>query len=431
MTSLALAAWDLLARMLTPALPLALGWRARRGKEDPARLGERLGRASLPRPDGRVVWLHGVSVGESGVVRLLALALAQRRRGLHFLVTSATRTSAEGWREFCARDPRFLHQYVPLDAPEYVGRFLRHWQPDLGILVESEIWPHLLRESARMGIPLALVNARMNARSRRFWQRLPGAARMVFGGFSFIGAADAETAAMLAEFATCPPVLTGNLKAAGPVTGGDARWHAMLAKHWAGRFVWIGISTHEGEEDVLLAAHRHFCARHGAGMLILAPRHPERADAVAGRIAAAGFTPGKWSAIVAGATLPGGGAEILLADRLGDMGLWLGLADCAFIGGSLRADYRGHNPMEAVAMGVPVLAGPHVASFAPLYARLREAHAMILADTPAAIAGALQMIAGDPGFAKGLAEAARGVRAEGAQGLDTTIDALLALLDRG
>ncbi len=429
MSAFALAAYGLVAWMLNPALPLFLRWRARRGKEDPARLGERLGRASLPRPEGMLVWLHGVSVGESGVARMLALVLAERQPGLNFLVTSATRTSAAQWSEFCACDPLFRHQFVPLDSPQCVRKFLDHWQPDLGIFIESEIWPNLLRASARRGIRLALVNARMNARSRRFWRSVPGAARAIFGGFSFIGAADSETAEMLGKFVISPPILTGNLKAAGSATGRNQAWHDRLAADWQGRFVWIGISTHDGEEEILLAAHRRLRARHGNSILILAPRHPERADRVAEIVTHAGFTASRWSGILAGASQPGGN-DILLADRLGDMGLWLGLAQAAFIGGSLHPDYKGHNPMEAAAVGVPILAGPHVSSFAPLYTQLREAEAMILAETDEAIAMALVRLAGDPAFARTLADAAQKMRAQAAAGLDVTIAALLALLER-
>ena len=256
--SRALAAYLALSRRAEPAARLLLRRRAARGKEDPARIGERLGHASVPRPEGPLVWMHGASVGEALSLLPLIGALGEARPDLRALVTTGTVTSAALMAERLPETA--LHQFVPVDAGPAVGRFLAHWRPDLCIWAESELWPALIAGAAETGAPLALVNARMSARSARGWRRAPGMIRALLGRFVAIAAQEDATAKRLISLGADPARLrvTGSLKAgAAPPDLPEAR--APFAA--LGRPVWLAASTHPGEEQHILAAHREIAAR--------------------------------------------------------------------------------------------------------------------------------------------------------------------------
>src|SRR5665213_1711868 len=203
-----LGAYRLVGLALQPVVPLALALRARRGKEDRARLGERYGYPSLPRPDGRVVWVHAASVGETNAVMPLVVQIAER--GLHVVFTSTTVTSAALAER---RLPvNAVHQFGPLDIATYVDRFLEHWRPELVIFVESEIWPTVISRLHRRGIPLAIVNARLSQRSYMSWQRLTSFAGVVFSRIALALAQSEEDGARFRGLGAKRVVVTGNLK---------------------------------------------------------------------------------------------------------------------------------------------------------------------------------------------------------------------------
>ncbi|WP_442957945.1 3-deoxy-D-manno-octulosonic acid transferase, partial [Phenylobacterium sp.] len=243
------------------AEPLAgplLRRRARRGKEDGARLGERLGRASQPRPPGPLVWLHGVSVGESVSLLPLVEALRAARPDLALLVTSGTRTSAD---LLARRLPLgVLHQYAPVDGPRAVAAFLDHWRPDLALLVESELWPNLILAAQARGTRLALASARMTEKSARGWARAPAAAARLLAAFDLILPQDEATAGRLAALGARPgPQL--NLKTIGAPLPCDAAELAALKDAWGGRPVVLAASTHPGEEAMVLEAFKPLAER--------------------------------------------------------------------------------------------------------------------------------------------------------------------------
>ncbi|MCR9267911.1 MAG: 3-deoxy-D-manno-octulosonic acid transferase, partial [Alphaproteobacteria bacterium] len=226
-----------LTRLAAPVAPALLQKRARKGKEDPDRRHERLGQPARERPQGRLIWLHGASVGESLVLASLVDALAARHEDLHFMVTTGTVTSA---RMLAERLPeRAFHQFIPVDTPAAVRRFLDHWRPDLAVFAESELWPNLIVETSRRGTPLALINARMNERSIRSWRRRPDTARWLLGQFAWIGAADTRTRDGLEDLTGYHVTLAGNLKLearrAAPDPDQLARFQAALD----GRPVWL------------------------------------------------------------------------------------------------------------------------------------------------------------------------------------------------
>lgn len=414
--SIALSLYRAVAAIAAPAARMLLRRRLARGKEDPARVAERMGHAGAPRPPGPLVWLHGASVGESLSLLTLIEALGAVRPDLRVLMTTGTVTSAQ---LMAARlPPHAIHQYVPLDVGPAVARFLDHWRPDLAIWAESELWPRLVTDTRARGVPMALVNARMSAGSARNWGRFaPGMARALLGAFDAIGAQDDAIAARLAGLGARPPVVTGTLKGGvAPPDLPEAR--AAMAQACAGRPVWLAASTHEGEEALVAEAHRIAAACIPGLLTLIAPRHPGRGPAIA-----AALGPGV-SRRGAGA-LPGPGDDIHILDTLGEMGAWLRLAPVAFIGGSL-VPVGGHNPHEPAALGAAILHGAHTANFAPDFtaldaaggalrvgADLGDAVARLLVDAPARAA---------------MAAAARAVLPDGTAARAATMTLLAPLL---
>lgn len=422
--SLALTAYLALSRLAGVAAPWALNRRLARGKEDPARLGERLGHAGARRPDGEVIWLHGASVGEAMSMLPLIDALLAARPGAHVLVTTGTVTSAR--RISPLLPERAVHQFVPIDTSGAVSRFLDHWQPVLGIWIESELWPRLVVETSRHGVPMAMINARISEKSAAGWARVPGMARRLLGSFDLILTQDEETIGRLSAFveeAEC----AGNLKAlvaAEPVPG-LAEWQESVGA----RPVWLAASTHKGEEEIALAAHTEICRSIPETLLILAPRHPERGDAVAAACDAAGIAFDHRSlntAVRHGITLQG---AVLLADTLGEMDLWYRLAPVTFVGGSL-VPKGGHTPFEPVAAGSAVLHGPHVENFTPAYRALGKANAVRTVTKPKDLAKAVLELLGDEAARTGMAARATAAHREMMPDVDAIAARLLALMER-
>lgn len=344
-------------RLAGPLAHPALHYRVRQGKEDPLRLDERQGRASRNRPNGHLVWLHGASVGESRVVLTLVRALLKERPGLHCLVTTGTTTSAHLMSE--KLPSAAIHQYVPIDRPRYVRRFLDYWQPDLGIFAESELWPNLILAAERRGIPMALVNARMNSKSVRNWLANRASAHRLLSCFSWIGAADRRTADGLSDILHDDVPMVGNLKidaeADAPPASALAEAHSAIGN----RPVWLAASTHPGEDEIVLAAHQNLLKNRPDALLILAPRHPDRGDALSDALASHDLGHVRRSQ---GET-PGPSHSVWLADTMGEMALWFAIAPVSLIAGSLIDGIGGHNPVEATQGGSAVLTGPYTASF--------------------------------------------------------------------
>ena len=412
-----LAAYLAAGSVLSPFAPAILRRRLVRGKEDPARWTEKLGHATRPRPAGRLIWLHAVSVGEG----LSVLPLIQRlvAGGASVLVTSTTVTAA---RLLADRLPDgAFHQFLPLDLPGPVTRFLDHWRPDLAVLVESEFWPRLISQCRARGVPLALVNARVSDTSARNWRRAPGLAQAMLGAFSFLTAPDARVAGILAALGADPARirLTGSLKRGTGRLPVDAEALAALRREYAGRRPWLAASTHPGEEEAILDAHSLLADP--ARPLILAPRHPHRGAALREMIAARGFSVAQRSAGEAA-----GEAQVYLADTLGEMGLWFDLCPVAFIGGSL-VPVGGHNAYEAVAHGAAVVTGPQIANFAALYDRLLAADGAVMVSDATALAHALRDLDEPVERARLTAAAEAAILQEG-DATDETANLLLALL---
>lgn len=379
-----LALWRGVATLAAPLLRAHLRRRVARGKEEASRLPEREGFGAA-RPAGLLVWLHAASVGETQSALPLIAAMTAARPDLSVLLTTGTVTAA---RLVAARAPeRVIHRYAPLDVPAWVARFLDGWRPDLGVFIESELWPNLIEAAAARGVPLALVNARMSARSARAWRLSGGAGRRLLSRFALVAAQGQADAARFAALGASP-VAWGNLKHAAPPLPVDAAELAALSAAIGDRPAWIAASTHPGEEAAALAAHRVLAPRIPGLLTILAPRHPERGAEVAAL--AAGLPLVRRSL----GEVPGPHTQVLLFDTIGELGLAYRLARVAFVGGSL-VPRGGQNPVEPARLGLPVLVGPLHANFTETVAALREAGALTVLPDSAALAATLSDVLTD------------------------------------
>lgn len=408
-----IAFYSLVTGLLEPLAPVVLRRRAARGKEEAARLGERLGHASVPRPNGPLVWLHGVSVGEATSLLPLVAALRARRPDITLLVTSGTTTAAAMLARRLPADA--IHQYAPLDTPRAVRRFLDHWRPALALFAESELWPNLLTEADARGVRLALVSARMTEASARGWARFPVAAHAIFTAFDVILPQDAATAERLRRLGgvTGPRL---NLKLAGDPLPADEVELGRLRAAVAGRKVVLAASTHPGEDGLITDAVRA-AAGPAEALLIVAPRHPERGPELARALSATRRGAGE---------APDG--PVYVADTLGELGLFFRLADVVVMGGGFAPGVGGHNPLEPARIGRPILTGSHVFNAADAYADLFADAAAIEAADAAALERHVRGLLTYPAIARRMGEAALAYAARQGAALDGALARLEPLL---
>lgn len=348
-------------RALGPLTPLILKRRAKKGKEDPARQNERHGKPTLARPEGQLFWLHGASVGESLMLQPVIHRLLETRPKAHVLVTSGTMTSAE----ILARQlpERAFHQFAPLDYPKAIDGFLDHWKPDLAIWAESEIWPNLVRKTKTRAIPMALLNARFSEKSLEGWSKRKKSAQALIGSFDLIMAADTATADGLTWILGKPVEAAGNLKDAAAPLPVDKAELKILKSQTSRRTIWCAASTHKDEDEFVLAAHKDVLAKYKSGLLILAPRHPERSADIQKILK----TQNMSFAVRSKGEAISRDTQVYLFDTIGEMGLAYRLSKLSFVCGSLIDGLSGHNPLEPARLGNAVLTGSHIASFADSY----------------------------------------------------------------
>src|ERR1700727_1242598 len=349
---------------MVPLAPALIKRRVKQGKEDPARIGERRGMSRDVRPHGPLVWIHGASVGEV----LAAAALIEKLRALNIriLLTSGTVTSAS----IVAKrfPPDIIHQYVPYDSPRYVTRFLDHWRPSLALFIESDLWPNLILSSAARRLPMVLINGRMSQRSFPRWRRVAGTISALLGRFDVCLAQSRVDAERFTALGSRNVVTTGNLKLDVPAPPADAAKLERLMAVTRGRPIIVAASTHPGEEDILLQAHRTLAGFFPSLLSVVVPRHPDRGEAIARSVTASGLH----AALRSREELPTATTDIYVADTMGELGLFYRLAPIVFMGGSL-VERGGQNPIEAIKLGASVIHGPHVWNFAEIYGTLDKA----------------------------------------------------------
>ncbi len=429
------AAWWIVA----PLAVLRLFIRSRKELGYREHIAERFGRGPARSPDdlAPLIWVHAVSVGETRAAQPLVDALMRAHPDARVLITHMTPSGrATGVELFGDRVSR---SYLPYDSPRLVRRFLRAWRPSLGIVMETEVWPTLIDECKRAGVPLVLANARMSERSYRRAARFGRAVREVFGGFTRVLAQTPPDAERLSALGARNVAVLGNLKfdmSAPPelIVRGHA-WRAAIGD----RPVWVAASTREGEEILVLRAFAALNVPHVPNpLLILVPRHPQRFDEVSALIASVGMTRARRSLWAPKPVAAGLGADVpeplpdsvqvLLGDSMGELGAYYAASDLAFIGGSLLP-LGGQNLIEACAAGVPVLIGPHTFNFTQATRDAISAGAALRVDDPQALARGLRELFEDKPRRLAISAAAATFAAAHRGATERTVSVLSALLE--
>ena len=364
--------------VIEPIAPIILKRRLKRGKEHPTRWREKLGFPSAHRPNGPLIWMHGVGVGEVMALRGLILMMREMRPDLQFLVTSTALNSAKAWDRNSIDGA--VHQFLPIDLPNAMDRFLDHWKPDLAIWAEQDLWPAMVWRVAERGIGQAIVNARLN--NDAFEKRAKAAE--VYGAalsrIAIIDAQDDETATNLTKLGGRDVTVSGSLKPIAPPLSDWPVERAAIERGLNGRSLWLCASSHPADEAIALDAQ----TQRTGSLLVIAPRRPKRTD----DIVAAATERGLKVAIGAdSASLRD--ADVIIDNSFGQMGLWYRMAEFALIGGTF-CDIEGHNPWEAVNLNCPVLHGPRTANFAFDYKMLDGVGGAL------AIKGPKEIVALDP-----------------------------------
>ena len=413
-----LSAYRAVSWLATPLIGLYLRRRLANGREHPERFGERLGHHSIARPLGSLVWCHAASVGEALSVLPLIARFREAYPDWSVLITTGTLTSAEIVAQRAGEG--IIHQFVPVDRPGAVARFLDHWQPNLAIWVESELWPNLIRQTSARGIPMALVNARMSEKSAKGWQRWPRAIRQLLGAFDIVLAQSAEDARRLMRLGAARVQTLGNLKTAAPPLPVDDRELRSLRAIIGDRPVWLAASVHPEEIEDIASVQRYLNLQWPDFLTIIVPRHPERGVEWASRyfsesgvsLRSAGDWPDK---------------KAYIADTLGELGLFYRLAPIAFVGGSL-APIGGHNPLEPARLGAAILLGPHCHNFREVSHGLRSAGGAHQVDDATELANAIAALHKDRSLGAGMIEAAARVAAAETSVLEHVVNAIAQIL---
>lgn len=404
-------------------LPLRglLAVRQWRGKEDVARSGERMGQAAMPRPVGPLAWIHAASVGEAQSALILIERLVPTH---HILITSGTRTSAQYLKN--RLPPAAIHQYVPLDKPQWTEKFLDHWRPDIVLWMESELWPCLLSGIKARNIPAALVNARLSDKSSTRWQLVPESAKEVLTSFTLVLAQTEDAAKKYKALGARNVHYTDNLKYSAHPLPVDTESLRDLRQAINTRPVWVYASTHAGEEELAAEWHNALKVKNPGLLTIIVPRHPDRRDEILRALKHKNL-----NIMCRGEErrLPGPSTDIYIADTLGELGLFYSLCPVAMIGRSFSDDGGGgHNPIEATQLGCAVLSGPHVQYQQDIFNEMVAHNAAQTIPTKEAGPTFLQKLLSDPEHLNAQQEKARLFAGQKAAVIDTVMQYIKPLM---
>ena len=389
-----------------PLLPLRLWWRGRREPGYRDHVGERFGRyaASVAVPDGDVLWVHAVSLGETRAAAPLIARLRHDHPRATILLTHMTATGREAGRAL--QDDRIIQAWLPYDVPFAVNAFLDRFKPRAGMLMETEVWPNLVAACAARDLPLLLVNARLSAKSLAGYRRLAALTQPMFAALRGVAAQTADDAARLTAAGARNVVVTGNLKFDVIVPDEAlALGRELRARFGAQRPVWLAASTRDGEEPLILDALARAALPDNA-LTVIVPRHPQRFAAVADLLEARGIPFIRRSDH---RDVPAD-VNVVLGDSIGELLAYCAAADIAFVGGSLEP-LGGHNLIEPIAMGTPTLVGPHTFNFAEATMRAVEAGAALRVADADALLAEVAVLLRDPARREALRAAALAFRA--------------------
>jgi 3-deoxy-D-manno-octulosonic-acid transferase len=416
--------YSLLLYLALPFLLIRLAWRGRRAPAYRERWGERLGFYG-DRSLTASIWIHAVSVGEVQAAQSLIQYFLDRYPDTDVMVTTTTPTGSE--RLTSLFEDKVRHVYTPFDLTPIMNRFLDAVRPGLAVIMETEIWPNMLRACEKRGIPVVLANARLSARSAQGYARLGKFTRETLGRLAAIAAQSAADAARFRALgAPAEKVqVTGSIKFDVRRPGSLIEQAEALRRVWdIRRPVWVAASTHEGEEELVLAAHRDILAHLPRALLVLVPRHPERFERVGALAQRQGFAVARRS----NSDSCSEKISMYLGDTMGELPVFLAAADAAFIGGSL-VPIGGHNLLEAAAVGVPVAVGPHVFNFAQITELLVEEGAAVQIADGKELAACMREWLSDAAARARIGEQGRRVVQENQGALQRLLD-LLARLDK-
>jgi len=405
-----------------PLVRLYLNQRLKRGKEDPARFNERLGHPSLARPQGKLVWMHAASVGESLSILPLIERMLRDHKGWSVLVTTGTVTSARLMTERLPQ--KAIHQYVPVDLVTYVRRFLEHWQPDLALWVESEFWPNLVIETRARAVSMVVLNARMSENSFKGWQKNRSMIKRLLSAFPLILAQSDTDAQRFEALGAKAVTVAGNLKyAAGPLPVDELEL-AKLQTAMGSRAHWLAASTHSGEEAICGRVHKMLKTKIPDLLTIIVPRHPNRGMGIATELEQIGLSVARRAENqrITPET------DIYIADTMGELGLFYRLSDIVFVGKTL-ASVGGQNPIEPAALSCALIFGKDMSNFQQISSTLSKAGAARWVRDEMELSGAVEMLINDEQERKQAAAAAVDTVRGEAHVLDRVMDALTPYLN--
>lgn len=348
--------YKIITALSAPILNILLKRRIASGKENAARIGERKGIISTPRPEGHLIWIHAASVGEAQSALILIDTISKNSPETNFLVTSGTVTSADLMEKRLPNNA--IHQFYPLDHPCWVHRFLEHWKPDTAFWMESELWPNMLSAIKKRDLPAALINARLSDKSYKHWRRFKGSIKKLLTAFDIILAQTDLDADRYRTLGANNVIVTDNLKHCAAPLPHKTEDLTALQNIIGERPVWLYASTHAGEETLACRLHLKLKEKHPNLLTILVPRHPERRNDI---LAACKSPDLKFELRGEDKNLPDENTDIYIADTLGELGLFYRLSPIAVIGRCFSDDGGGgHNPIEAAQLNCAVLTGPNV-----------------------------------------------------------------------
>lgn len=368
-----LALYRFITFMGLPIISLHLRKRKAKGKEDAFRFKERLGKSSKERPDGKLIWLHGASVGESVSMLPLINKILEADDTCHVLVTTGTVTSAKIMEERLPE--RAFHQYIPIDVYWYASRFMKHWKPDLCLWFESDLWPNLLSVAKKRGVAMALLNGRMSNKSFKNWKRYKILAKSLLSSFAMCLGQTEEDADRLSKLGAKNVSCEGNLKYAADILPVSENDLIELSKQIGKRNVWLASSTHKGEEEIILQVHEHIKSKVSDVLTVIVPRHPERGQEIAkelSRNSQAKIDLRSQSIEIEE------DSDIYIANTIGELGLFYRAIPVVLIGKTLLAPGGGQNPIEPAKLGCAIVMGEHTANFKEISNKMVNSNAAII-----------------------------------------------------